>query len=473
MDLPSVGASLWRGSLLRRSCSFFKVGGPLSGCYTAVLGHADRPSRYWRALCMGGVPMIRLIWCLLLLGFARASFAGYANVSPPTGFSTVNGAHFYTSPANAAFVNGTAAASVTANVGGRAVVVPAAMRLASNAGAFAVAAVRASPQTLVVGAVASWLLSHGLQWVNDEWRKAEAGFSWSSIGCIGQPYSVSQLAACGASTYTGGDCPALFASRFPTKTYMSSWQEGSYTVCWSSNDGGIRVQGIRTPTTIDRAANEADFLPPATAPLPVTVPPALPVPLPIDLPIVNPSPDPYPVPLPLRIPVGDPYPVPATDPQEYKQPIIDMYPRPTVAEPWRVDMRPGDITGTDPTGVPEPVSIPASGPAPSGTPTPAAAPGLCEQYPDIAACKPLGEAPASDELETRDVSADFSDRVTFGADTASCPAPRVMSTTLAGDLQLSWEGACMFADGIRPVVIALAYLAAAASFFGIGFARGD
>jgi hypothetical protein len=425
---------------------------------------------------------VRRLLALLALAFSGGAWAGYANVAPPSGFSTSNGVHFYTTSANAPFVNGSAAASVTATVGGRAVVMPAAMRLASNAATFAVSAVRATPQALVVGAVASWLLSHGLEWVDGEWRKTETtpALPGGSVCLHG-----SGNAICDSSG-------AALAARMVAQSIWGTWQAvmwvdtvgqqfrldhvpggNDLTFSWVSppacTGGTVLTQsGCQLPSTT-RPATEEDWEAVPLQPLPAAVPPALPVPLPIELPTINPSADPVPVPLPYRIPASEPVPVPGTVPQEWVKPYIDVRGSPTPLSPWRIDVQPGSVTEPGPEPLAE--GTPSGS---TGTPAvPSASPGLCEQYPDIAACKPLGEPDAPAALEVRDVSADFSDRITFGADNAACPADRVMSTALAGTLHFSYSGACMFADGIRPVVLALAYLAAAASFFGIGFARGD
>jgi hypothetical protein len=93
---------------------------------------------------------------------------------------------------------------------------------------------------------------------------------------------------------------------------------------------------------------------------------------------------------------------------------------------------------------------------------------MCKSNPDAAGCLPLGTPAAAAAIPVVDTPASMDERVTFGAENAACPANRSLETTLAGTLQFSWEGPCMFADGIRPVVVGLAYLAAALSFFGLG-----
>ncbi|MNY71337.1 Neisseria meningitidis TspB protein [compost metagenome] len=58
----------------------------------------------------------------------------------------------------------------------------------------------------------------------------------------------------------------------------------------------------------------------------------------------------------------------------------------------------------------------------------------------------------------------------WGASSASCPADKTASLSF-GPIAFSYEPLCLFASGIRPMVIALAWFSAALTFFG--FARKD
>lgn len=93
-------------------------------------------------------------------------------------------------------------------------------------------------------------------------------------------------------------------------------------------------------------------------------------------------------------------------------------------------------------------------------------PGLCDLYPDIVACQTLGDAPPESPLEERTITADMTEAAGF-ADSAACPAPRTMHTSLAGDLTWSWQPYCDFADMARPIVLAVAALCGLGIFFGV------
>jgi len=77
---------------------------------------------------------------------------------------------------------------------------------------------------------------------------------------------------------------------------------------------------------------------------------------------------------------------------------------------------------------------------------------FCELYPDASACQPLGDAGSQDlGTETRTVQLDYD-----GA-AGSCPAPHMMN--LQGkSVSFSYGPLCDFAQGIRPLVIALSML---------------
>jgi len=60
----------------------------------------------------------------------------------------------------------------------------------------------------------------------------------------------------------------------------------------------------------------------------------------------------------------------------------------------------------------------------------------------------------------------------FGPSNAACPAPRTVQLTKGISIAMPFDLLCDFANKIRPVVIALAWLAAAASFLGLA-RRGD
>mgnify|MGYP001076138991 CR=1 FL=1 len=96
-------------------------------------------------------------------------------------------------------------------------------------------------------------------------------------------------------------------------------------------------------------------------------------------------------------------------------------------------------------------------------------PALCEAFPDILACQKLGALEA-EELPDQAVPLAITPEEGFGSSAGSCPADKPL-TVLGVSMAFKWGPVCDFANGIRPVVVAVAWLSAALGFFG--FARRD
>lgn len=98
-----------------------------------------------------------------------------------------------------------------------------------------------------------------------------------------------------------------------------------------------------------------------------------------------------------------------------------------------------------------------------------AAPGapvqLCVEGSTISACQPLGTPPEVPDLPTRDISFGLSAVSSNG----TCPAAQ--SLAVAGrNIEFSWQPACTFATGIRPIVLGICWLGAGLWLFAA--ARG-
>lgn len=90
----------------------------------------------------------------------------------------------------------------------------------------------------------------------------------------------------------------------------------------------------------------------------------------------------------------------------------------------------------------------------------------CEQNPNSAGCTSLGTAPSAETPFTWSVPMSITPTSGWEHD-ASCPADHVIQTRLLGSIALPWSLLCTAADYARPVVIAVAWLSAVFSFFGI------
>jgi hypothetical protein len=204
----------------------------------------------------------------------------------------------------------------------------------------------------------------------------------------------------------------------------------------------------------------------AGKPLPNILPPGVPYPLdPIAPSIWNPDTANPPNSQPLRVPQGDPQPIPNTNPQQWRQPVTRWTSSPTLRDPWRMDVQPEDLVSTDPTGIKEPTSVTTGTPkSPSDEP-----PDLCQTNPDILACADL-DKPDVDDLENQDAGGNINPDGGWGASSAACPAPRHL-TVQGHDIPIPYDLFCTYMSGLRPVIIAMAWLAA--GFILIGASKGN
>lgn len=207
-----------------------------------------------------------------------------------------------------------------------------------------------------------------------------------------------------------------------------------------------------------RSALEVTELPPA---LPNVVWPAS---WPVKDPVINP--DSTGKPQPVFIPTGNPIKNPNYDPskptsatnQPYLQPGIRVVPAPAPGEPWRVDVQPVDkpVGSADPSENKDP-DDPAND-------KPQDNPSLCEKHPDILACQKLDQ-PEDTDLPKSEKEISITPDGGWGADTAACPAPRHL-TVQGRDIPIPFDLFCTYMQGLRPIIIAMAWLSAAFILIG-------
>lgn len=466
-----------------------------------------------------------LLTAVALACAVTASQAGYAQLAAPAGWSSVSSAQgvsttVFRAAANDAVMRTAANEAmfmtrVVTQVGGTAVEIPAAMRFSANAGRVMASAAFSNP--LLFGALAvaggaayMYYKNQGFEVKNGVWSEKvlqEDKYECYYSGSIGsEPSCISEgevkVKLDKAYNFAFGKPYFEFQSIIKstaspiTKEYCITTRyapgEPQKSQCVNFIQGRIKI----TPTEEWKPVPQSQFET-KMSPLPIPQgapegwPMALP-PLPVEAPILNPSPSPQLKPQPLRVPIGDPMPVPNTNPQQWRTPVIDIVPSPTPDAPWRVDLQPKDVTKsdstplppkssvpvplptpvTDPNVVPDPNAVPVPVPVPNPNPndpvvTPSEkTPGLCDLYPDILACsKPELNTPDLEEIQKKDIDVStITPDSGWGGSAGACPAPRRLP---GAKVDFEFTQVCGFMKGIRPVVIAFAWLAAAMILIGV------
>jgi len=433
----------------------------------------------------------------LLLGWAGLASAFYTSVTPPAGVSA-------TSAASNAIANAQASSKFTNTV----TKIPVAIRV--GAGAARIAA-RAIVGGGVVGAAvvgAAWLAENcfekqGGQWVrtcfNDQpqsdgfyygasfihgggvsnrrsWAEvcAAAVAAYNQWGAGLEPPAVATLT--GSSWPSNGDSPKCSntvmrgGSPWLTDTDLFLNPTRSTSPCpagWYYTDQGCVATPQPQPVTPQQIEDEM-----APKPVPPAVWPELvPTQVPIELPTLNPDPADPSKPMPWKEPSGNPVPIPDTNPQRYKQPWVTIKPAPTQTDPWRVDVQPESTETNSPNPVgPDGIAGPQTN---NDQKKPEdKEPDLCEKHPDIIACQKLEfDTPDAPDLEQKERGGPITPDSGWGPDDAACPAPRHV-VVQGRDIPIPFDLFCHYMSGLRPVILAMAWLAAAFIFVG-GIRSGD
>ncbi len=415
---------------------------------------------------------------LLFVVWSVKSHAAFTSLTPPVGYSAGAAAAFNTLRGGSILSTGIGVES-SITVAGSVVRVPAILPLAADAGAFAAALIFRNPLLFAVAGVAAWLYDKCVSYSNGVWN-----FVCARPGDVisdGQRYKVgsdpnfshSPSEAC--QSYVGFNnalnSTYIFLTAVASSSVLCTIQKylrtGGNPNAPVTSTIGINSSASNCPAgyfyygnTCQQNANpvpigETDFINQVKdKPVPVSLPFDAPASWPVKSPIINGG-------QPLQIATGLPVPNPGSAPQTYTQPVVNIIPSPTVEDPWRVDIVPATVTGTNPVGITVPTTVP-----PTGTGTPTTNPDPCLLRPDTAGCVKLGN------LEPLDIRHDvltptISSNQGFGPSTANCPAPH--SINIQGkNFNIGFQPICFFADLIRPIVLGVAFISAAFSFFSLG-----
>lgn len=396
---------------------------------------------------------------LFLGGYGVLSHAYPVPIAPAAGAGVAANASGWGTASN--FVGTFSGASFNGNftgqVAGRAVTMPASMRMAANAGQFAANAARFNPAGLLSAIVAGWLLEKGLEYINGQWTKKQPddapitgkywwhGFSSGSCHSSANKCSYGQLLA----EIVPIENAAFRSDDFSITGIGNACGTGcvqlNYTVYgWSKGSIGVFYGGVADPLRYPAA--DSDFAIPGLAPDAVANELAKKgVSIPLEDPDVQP----------VDIPLSDPYTDPATG-RKYQDrakvsPSEDA--KSAEATPYKQEVSPDGTPAKNEDGTDK---------------APEEQTDFCKQNPEALACAKLGEPEDVDPVEERnkDVAA-ITPASGFGPSSASCPADITKTLKSGVTIVQSWQPVCQYASGIRPVVVGVAWLIAAMIFIGV------
>lgn len=428
------------------------------------------------------VQYARNVLCGLAVAAALGSFqvahAGYAQATPPAGWSAGGGAggsFTGTKAANGAtFLSGSVSTNASLNVGGRAVSMPATMRFAANAPRVAAAAIMLNPYVRGAAAIAGWLGLAGLLYdpLSGLWTTPDStypksdGYAWRSARysvCPGGLSSETAICALvaqhnaspsdfGACTFVQNSTTSITYSclYIPTNRKLDTGFSRVTSSCpsgWYVTPAGC----VQTPPP--KTITEEEAVEELTKhPMPDDAPKYIPEPLPVEMPYFEP----------VFIPSGNPVANPSYDPskplstenQPYVQPGTKVTPAPAPGAPWQVDATPVNRPTPTPEGSTEPSTEPSTDtPREDGKEDR----DFCDKHPNVLACLEL-DTPEG-EIPKGTFNVTYSVENSWGS--GSCPSDKY--ATIAGRSMkvYDWAQTCDYvATYVRPILLLLCALGA-------------
>lgn len=344
--------------------------------------------------------------------------------------------------------------------------------VALEAAAVAVSAVRLNPTGLVTSAIASYLLSKGIDYSSGQfmvpgqplqtvqlWHSSASYESTPEAACTAAaaegPWPYQNTVPCGSAyvTNNGTKCnlPVRLVSNTTTCPAVWYWPQTLETLC---PDKSAPVNGT-CGNGQTRPAEDADWNAARTGKWPD---PAIRdlvrngVPLPTDQPVFSPTSR--------DIPVADPVVDPVTG--KRLQDVARITPQPSNPQVADVQMVKQEVDANG-----NPVVNPST-----GTPVaPTEEKDPCKLNPEASACKPLDEVPDVD-LPTKDITISINPVSGFGPDSGTCPASKTLFTKGGQPAVWSWQMYCDFSTGIRPFILGFAWIAAISMVVAVGRRQG-
>ena len=340
--------------------------------------------------------------------------------------------------------------------------------LAATAASVAVTAVRLNPAGLVTSAIASYLLTKGIEYVDGQFRKPSSLVD-PSYSEIMDPV----FWDCGGRFYSEADCiAAMIRPGWPNVVHgQGTFEPGvdnltGRAICpggWFGVIVGGAPKCVTSPGSCPAGstasgsqcavpaapAQESDW---DAARVGMWPDPAIldlvrrGVPLPTDKAVFTPASK--------DVPMSDPYVDPVTG--KRFQDRARVTPNPSAPDTAEVQIVKQEV---DENG--QPVVVNGQPAAPQEQTD------LCKQHPESSACQPLDDVPDV-EIPRQDNPFSLNPVSGFGADNASCPATQHLFNKGGQSIDWSWGQFCTFSQGIRPLVISFAWLAAIAMCVAVG-----
>jgi len=404
---------------------------------------------------------------LLLWLVASSAWASAIPVSLPANLTSVAGG--IATNGAVSMAGGSAAVTLTTQVEGQMVRIPAVMRMAANAGQVGVAAMRINPAGMIASSILSYMIQYGIQkcadgtWCHTQPSSVPAGqidptsTGWGNVST--DRSECYQSTSCTAQQA----CDVYMIGQPPGNTISIVQIGPSVATCTIVTASGQSFG-------VGNIAKASPYTPPPGTPVPATdadwskVPTmgwpdqmtddlsAVPG---VQLPVtVTPSVDH------VDVPLGSP----ATDPVTGNRYQTNARVTPNQNDPRTADLtvtkQPVDANGnpaTDPTtGAPKPPEKPTD---------------PCDGHESRVGCMDAGSAPDPEAITENKINVNVTPDGGWGPDNGSCP----MGTFSVRGFSFStpWGPVCSFATMIRPLVIAFAWLAAALIVVGIGQKGGE
>lgn len=316
---------------------------------------------------------------------------------------------------------------------------------------------------LGAGAV-GWLASYGLSYIEGKLKKEQAP-DW-----IPRPGKFRHTWSLSAGPFA---TPELACADFGTHvayTPITRWNVAGFeNGCYQAQTAGSLRTGLRNEgyqdcpaeysldpdgmgcsrPGVSRPATEEDLAAAKAAPLPDAVADDLRkagVPLPLDKPQVNTTPQ--------DIPISDPYRDPLTG-KRYRD-FARVTPQ-SDGQTAKVEITKQEVDANG-----DPVVDSDTGQAKS----PEEQKDVCEKNPDASMCKGFDDVEDS-ELKNREINLSINPLSGFGATSAQCPATQTLFSKGGQQITWDWSKFCTFSQGIRPLVLGFAWLAAIMIVVGV------